>query len=62
MLATGLLKPLRVCVGGSSYLEQDDHCEEHVEAPKSKGKEAALGIWHVKRRVFCEAPIPEAVT
>lgn len=49
-------------MGRTSYLEQDDHGEEHVEAPKSKGKVVALGIWNVKGRVLCEGSIPEAVT
>ena len=59
VLAIGLLSPE---LGRTSYLEQDDHGEEHVEAPKGKGKVVALGIWHVKGRVFCEGSIPEAVT
>lgn len=46
----------------SSYLEQDDHCEEHVEAPKGKGREAALGVRHIEGRVFPKRPVPEAVT
>ena len=35
VLAICLLSPK---MGRTSYLEQDDHGEEHVEAPKSKGK------------------------
>lgn len=54
-----VLSPWR---GRASYLEQDDHCKEHVEASKGKRKEATLGIWHIKGRVFFEGPIPEAVT
>ena len=59
VLAICLLSPK---MGRTSYLEQDDHGEEHVEAPKGKGKVVALGIWNVKGRVLCEGSIPEAVT
>lgn len=58
-MATGLLGPR---LQRASYLEQNDHGEEHVEASKGKGKEVALGIWHIKGRVFCKGSIPEAVT
>ena len=59
VLAICLLSPK---LGRISYLEQDDHGEEHVEAPKGKGKVVALGIWNVKGRVLCEGSIPKAVT
>lgn len=45
-----------------SYLEQDDHGEEHVEAPQGWGQEAAIGIWHIKGRMFFKGFIPETVT
>jgi hypothetical protein len=45
-----------------SYLEQDDHCEEHVEAPKGTREEVPVNIWHIKGRVFSKGPIPEYVT
>ena len=59
ILATGFLSPT---LQRAPYLEQNDHGEEHVEASKGKGKEVALGIRHVKGRVFCKGSIPEAVT
>lgn len=48
--------------GEAAYLEQDDHDQEHVEAPEGWGEEVAIGIWHIKGRMFFKGPVPDTVT